>query len=61
MQVQQALTQRAAALASRVGTQALTAAQRTSQIAAMLRSYYQAGTITKAEANKIGAQWGVSV
>ncbi len=61
VQVQQALTQRAAALASRVGTQALTAAQRTSQIAAMLRSYYQAGTITKAEANKIGAQWGVSV
>lgn len=61
VQVQQALTQRANALAGRVGTQALTAAQRTAQIAAMLRSYYQAGTVTKAEANIIGAQWGVSV
>lgn len=60
-QIQRQVQQRAAALAGRVGTNGLTQSQIAGQVRNMLRSYYQNGTITRAEANVIGRNWGVSL
>lgn len=60
-QIQRQVQQRAAALAGRVGTSGLTQSQIAGQVRNMLRSYYQNGTITRAEANVIGKSWGVSL
>lgn len=61
VQIQRQVQQQAAALASRVGTNGLTQSQIAGQVRNMLRSYYQSGAITKAEANVIGKNWGVSL